>query len=240
MDERDRTALDGFVADLRALHGDALLAVLLTGEAASTGYRPRQTPLSTLVVLADVTPESLRRTRPKLRAWARKRIPTPLFMDPMYLESALDVFPLEFLELGDHHALLHGDTDPLADLRIDAAHLRIEVEEQMRGKMLHLWEAYLESGGAKRSLRRILLETPPGFEVILRGLLRLRSETARPDGPDELLAAVEAGFETPLPVFRRLERVRRGQATLAGGELDAVFEGYLAEVRALVRLTDAL
>jgi hypothetical protein len=248
---KDRAALDRLVADLRDLHGPALLAVALTGEAASAGYIPRKSPLSVVVVLDEVTPEALRRTRGRIPAWRRRRIPAPLLMDPAYVESSLDVFPLEFLEIGDHHVLLHGERNPFADLAIDLSHLRLEVEEQMRGKMLHLWAAYLETGrtGRKRRLKQLLLETPPGFEMILRGLLRLRQgdcgpgkpEQSRPDGPEELLAAVEQQLGVELPVFRRLEAVRHRRAqALSRGELEGVFEGYLAEVRQLVRLTDAL
>ena len=242
---KDRSALDGFTEDLRRLHGDALIAALLTGEAAGAGYRPRKSPLSTVVILAEVTPEVLRRTRPRLRGWRRRRIPTPLLMDPAYIESALDVFPIEFLEIADHHLLLCGDDHPFADLTVHLPHLRLEVEEQIRGKMLHLWEAYLEVGGSRRTLRRLLLETPPGFEMILRGMLRLRqgeneAEAPRPDAPSELLSDVERQLELELPVFRRLERVREGSEKLARGELDGVFDAYLAEVRRLVRASDAL
>ncbi|MEN8182800.1 MAG: hypothetical protein ABFS46_09730 [Myxococcota bacterium] len=242
---KDRSALDSFTEDLRRLHGDSLVAALLTGEAASGGYRPRRSPLSTVVVLSEVTVDVLRRTRPRLRGWRRRRIPTPLLMDPAYIESAIDVFPIEFLEIADHHLLLSGDGNPFADLTVHLPHLRLEVEEQIRGKMLHLWEAYLEAGGSKRMLRRLLLETPPGFEMILRGMLRLQQGEAeegpsRPDAPSELLADVERRFELELPVFRRLERVREGAERLPRHELESVFESYLAEVRRLVRVTDAL
>jgi hypothetical protein len=242
---KDRSALEGFTEDLRGLHGDALVAALLTGEAASAGYRPRRSPLSTVVILSEVTPDVLRRTRPRLRGWRRRRIPTPLLMDPAYIESAIDVFPIEFLEIADHHLPLYGDDHPFADLSVHLPHLRLEVEEQIRGKMLHLWEAYLEAGGSKRTLRRLLLETPPGFEMILRGMLRLRqgeneAGTSRPDAPSELLSVVERQFELELPVFRRLERVREGSERLGRNELDSVFDAYLAEVRRLVRVSDAL
>jgi len=241
LDPRDRSAAEAFVADLRETHGDALLAVALTGEVASEAYRPRKTPLESVILLDAVTPEALRRTRAHLRRWDRRRIPTPLVLDPRYVESALDVFPLEFLEISDHHLLLHGDRDPFADLPVDLAHLRLQVEEQLRGKLLHLWEAYLAVGSSKRRLRRLLLETPPGFAMILRGLLRLwQGEDAgvrRPDG-DALLAAVEARLGTSLPVFRRLLAAHRGDGSLDRGELDRVFEGYLEEVRALVRTSD--
>ena len=111
--------------------------------------------------------------------------------------------------------------------------------------MLHLWAAYLEAGKSKRTLRSLLLETPPGFAMILRGMLRLRQGEsggggARPDGPDELLDTVERDFEVSLPVFRRLEGARRGTQTLVRGELEDVFDAYLDEVRRLVRIADAL
>ena len=112
LDEKDRGALDRMVAELEEQHGDALLAVLLTGEAASADYRPGKTRLTTLVLLSEVTAEALRRTRGSLKAWGKRRIATPLFMDPLYVESACDVFPIELLEISDRHLLLYGESDP--------------------------------------------------------------------------------------------------------------------------------
>ncbi|MBW2271771.1 MAG: hypothetical protein JRG96_00765 [Deltaproteobacteria bacterium] len=242
LDEKDRSALDRMVSELQQQHSDALLAVLLTGEAASADYRPAKTRLTTLVLLGEVTPEALRRTRGSLKAWSKRRIATPLFMDPLYVESALDVFPIELLEIGDRHLLLHGESDPFADLEIHLPHLRLEVEEQLRGKMLHLWEAYLEVGASKRELKRLLVESPLGFEVALRGLLRLRQEAGarRPDDSDALLAAVETEFGVALPTLRRLEAVRGGKGSIAGDEVEPLFDIYLAEVRSLVRTIDGL
>lgn len=233
------------------MHGDALLAVVLCGEAAGPGYRPRKSPLALVVVLEQVSPEALRTTRARVAAWRRRRIPTPMLMDPLYIESSLDVFPLEFLEIGEQHRVLHGQTDPFADLAIDLAHLRLEVEEQIRGKMLHLWEAYLEAGRSKRTLRRLLTDTPPGFEVILRGMLKLRGEAApraagggraamRSDHPGALLASVEDEFGIALPTLRRLQAVRRDCDRLLRAELEGVFEAYLTEVRRLGRIVDGL
>ncbi len=244
LDSKDARALKGLVADLREMHGDALLCVALTGEAAGPGYVPRRSPLNVVVVLEEVTPDALRRTRGRISAWRRRRIPTPLLMDPRYIESALDVFPLEFLEIADRHRVLEGRSDVFAGLEVDLPHLRLEVEEQIRGKLLHLWEAYLEAAGSKRALRQLLLETPPGFEVILRGMLRLgqgaQEAGDRSADPEALLRAVEQRFGLELPAFRRLEAARRGRAKLPAGDLDGVFDAYLGEVRRLVRVADDL
>lgn len=242
LDARDRRALEGLVRDLRERHGEALLAVALTGEAAGPAYRPRRSPLEVAVVLREVTPEALRRTRDRVGAWRRRRIPPPLLLDPLYLASAGDVFPLELLELRENHLLLEGEEDPFAELRFDAGHLRLEVEEQLRGKLLHLWEAYLGAGRSRRRLRQVLTQTPPAFELALRGLLRVADAEGAPPpaDPEARLSAVEARFDLSLPVFHRLERARHSGERLPRGELESLFERYLAEVRAIVRAADGL
>ncbi len=259
-DDRDADSLSRFVDDLRELFDAELLAVAVTGEAASTAYRPGRTPIQTVVVLQEVDPRRLRSARPRLRRWARRRIPTPLFLDPLYIEGALDTFPLEFLEMSEHHAMLFGEERFLASIRIDRDALRLEVEEQLRGKMLHLWEAYLEQGGRRRELERLLQEPLPGFELALRGLLRLREldrdvadgpgahrepeagsspRSTRPEGVS-LIDEVAEMLEIELPVFGRLEQARIDGARLAGDDLDELFAAFLAELRRIVRVIDAL
>ncbi|MBW2423617.1 MAG: hypothetical protein JRG86_05175 [Deltaproteobacteria bacterium] len=244
-DEKDAAALGRYVDELREIHRGSLVAVAVTGEAASSTYRAGQTPLQSVVVLEEVTPVALRASRPALRRWARRRIPTPLFLDPAYLASALDSFPLEFLEIAEHHVLLHGDASLFESIQIDPAHLRLEVEEQLRGKMLHLWEAYLEHGGRRRDLERLLQDPLPGFAVALRGLIRLREgngkagERLRREGV-ELIDAVASELALELPTFRRLEAARTAGSGLASAELESLFESFLSELRGIVRVIDAL
>lgn len=234
----DEATLGGVVDTLRAAFGPRLVAVALYGEAAGAGYRPKQSLLDVAVVLDVLRAGDLRTLRPHVRGWQRRRVATPLLMDPEYLAGSRDAFPLEFVELRDHHRVLHG-TDLFSELTVHADHLRLELEEQAKGKLLHLRAAYLGLGRSNRPLRRLLTETPATFHVILRGLLALR-DVRRPDDPDGVLAAVEASFGVLLPTFHRLERVRGGRESLASTDLETVFERYLDEVAALARVTDGL
>jgi hypothetical protein len=237
LDERDRASLDRVRRQLHELYGDALQALALTGESAGAGYRAGRSLLELAVLLDAVTPEALRRVRPHLRGWERRRVATPLFLDARWLTGSRDVFPIEFLELREHHVLLHGEGDPFANLPVQRDHLRLEVEKQLRGKLLHLWEAYLETHGSRRRLRALLLAAVPGFAWILRGALHLaEGPAAAPQAApsEELFVEVERRFGVSLPVLRRLARARRGAEPLASAELDAVFDAALAEVRGLL------
>jgi hypothetical protein len=243
LDARDRATIERVREELRGVFAGELQAVALTGEAAGAGYRPGRSPLELAVMLDHVTPEALRRVQPRLRAWGRRRVAPPLLVDPPWLAEARDVFPLELLELTEHHLQIHGASDPFARIEIGLEHLRIEVERQLRGKLLHLWEAYLEHGHSKRRLRELLLETPVAFEWILRGALRAAEALAQPaprrEQGEALLAEVERRTGIALPTFRLLERARRVGEHLPSDGLDAIFDAYLAEVRALVARANA-
>jgi hypothetical protein len=188
--------------------------------------------------LNEVVPEALRAVQPLARRWGKGRIGTPLLLDPTYIESSLDVFPLEFLDLHLRHVVLFG-ADPFADLEVADDHLRIEIEEQLRGKMLHLWQAYAELGGSKRAVRALLSSSLQGFEVVLRGMLHLKDTDAGGNG-ESLIVAVEKSFDVFLPVLRRLETARLTGERLPTAELDGYFDLYLDEIRSLVRLANDL
>ena len=235
---RDTASLERTLAELASVHEERLLAVALYGEAASGDYRPRKSPLNLAILLDTVTPQRLAPMRPYLRRWHRRRIETPLILDPPYLETSFDVFPLEFIDIMDRHELLAGRIDPFAEPDIDIENLRFEVEEQLRGKMLHLWEGYLEASNP-RALATFLKATPAAFGPILRGLLYLVDER-RPAESDQLVSCVERSLEMKLEHFHRIDRVRTAQETLPTKEVEHFFEGYLKEVRSLVQRIDRL
>jgi hypothetical protein len=239
LDERDRATVDRVRRELHELYGGGLRALALTGEAAGGGYRPGRSLLELAVLLEEVTPEALRRLRPRLAAWDRRRVATPLLLDARWLAESRDVFPLEFLALRDHHVLLHGEGDPFADLPVHPEHLRLELEKQLRGKLLHLWEAYLETRGSRRRLRALLVAAPEGFVWILRGALALRGAQQTASGDARaVLADAERRFGVSLAALRRLEDVREGTERVPAAELETLFDTLLAELRALVRITE--
>jgi hypothetical protein len=239
LDDQDRATLEQVRRDLHELFAGSLRALALTGEAAGPSYRPGRSPLELAVLLDQVTADALRRVRPWLGRWARKRVAAPLFFDLRWLADSRDVFPIEFLELRTHHIPLHGDVDPFATLPVSREHLRLEVEKQLRGKLLHLWEAYLETRGSARLLRALLLAVPPGFVWILRGALHLLEESVDlpAHGQDErVLEEVERRFGVSLPSLRRLEAAHRTGERIPSSDLEPLFEALLAELRALIQI----
>jgi hypothetical protein len=237
--QHDQKLIDTVVRAIDVRCGTRLSAVVLCGDAAAPNYIPGKTRLELAVVVDAVSADVLRDTANLLGFRARRRVAPPLLFDAAYIRSALDVFPLEFLDLSDRHVLLHGTDDPFFELEFEREHMRLQVEQQLRGKLLHLWEAYLVARGSRWRVRRMLIQTPAAFEMIARGILYLTGAD-RPTDPFGLLDEVAGSIGIALPTLARLERVRAGTEKLPGAEVEATFANYLDEVRSLVKGVDQL
>jgi hypothetical protein len=236
---RDAAALDSLVADCRRLFGARLHALALYGEAATTAYRPLVSPLDTVVLLDHIGTADLRALRERVSAWQRLRLSIPLLLDGAHLTNASDVFPLEMLELHDRHRLLDGADDPFAALAPPALpQLRLELEEQLRGKLLHLRASYLALGGMREGgLEALLQAACATLDVLMRGMLALAGRP-RPDTAADVLQAVSELDGVSLTGLARLDRWCSGDDRLAGDELEALFTAVHDELAVLVERID--
>jgi hypothetical protein len=245
----DRTTLDRFASDCADALGDNLDAVVVHGDVV-TGDAAGESPLTTVVLVKRMDVAVLRSVASVTRKWRRSRIATPLVLDREHLATSCDVFPLEILTLMDAHVLIRGDRDPFDSLTLDHEHLRLEVEQQLRGKLLHLRQAYVEirsnAGnlgglpdiGGKRALRTLMVDSSAGFEAILGAVLLLaghdRADTASIS--EEIERSLGLGF----PSFRAVQQSRRHGGSLPPGDVETLFESYMDELNALTRLADSI
>ncbi len=238
---RDRRRVDTAVRILQDTLTDRLKSVTVAGDAATRPSVAFCASLVFCVVVDEVTAEVLDLCARMTGSWRWRllRVPTPWLFDLPYLASAADVFPLEMLDLKDRHQVVHGQ-DCFREVSIDRGHLRIEVEEQLRGKMLHLWESFVSIHGARRPLYRLMTDSFTGFELLLRGMLVLE-EAKAPLEAHAVIGEVETRFGVDLAALRRIAKLRSGRhGRLSRSELHSLFHAYLGEVRSLVRLVDAL
>jgi hypothetical protein len=230
--------LDAFTQEVRDLYGGDLVAVVLYGSAATGEHVAGASDINVAVVVRQVTSALLRKASGRIRTWHRQGFATPLFFDPETIQRSLDVFPIEFLDMQERHRILWG-ADLLAPLRIGGGNLRLQCEQELRGKLLRLRQAYVESAGSPDDLRLVLLLAAGSLLVLLRTLLRLAG--ADPNGAAEAVLQRAGGrFGTSTTHLLQVYQVKRGEIRLAGAALDALFQGVVEEVENLVRVVDGL
>jgi len=238
LDAKTERTLQGFTGEIRGLYGEDLLAVILYGSAVGPDYIPEVSDLNLLVILQEVGPAQLEQALKYVKGWRKAKI-TPLFLDPRYIESSLDVFPIEFLEMKERHRLLWGE-DPLEELEVPQENLRLQCEQELKGKWLKLRQVYLETGGDPKRLKRLMVASLRSFGVVLSALLRLKGFAVPPQEFLEVLAQAEEALELELLAFREAYQLKRGGRSLNRDALNALFARYLGEVRQLAQAADGL
>jgi predicted nucleotidyltransferase len=148
MNQNLEQTLNQFTEDVKRTYGETLLSVVLYGSAASNEYVEGRSNINCLVLLKEVTPDELRKCAAHLPEWHKQRISTPLFIDPAYVRSSVDVFPIEFLDMKQRYRLLYGE-DFLQKLELKRERLHFQCEQELKGKMLKLRQLYLEASHAR-------------------------------------------------------------------------------------------
>ena len=224
-----------FTEDVRRLYDDTLLAVVLYGSAASDEYVKGRSNINCLILLKEVTPQQLKKSSEYLKKWRDDGIATPLFVDPAYVHSSLDVFPIEFLDMKQRYRLLHGQ-DFLRDLSLNLENLRFQCEQELKGKMLKLRQFYLEGSSSEARLTALLTKSISAFMVLFRALLHLK-QMAAPQSASQILDGL-SGLGLPVEAMRSVYGMKRKEVKLGAVELDTLFAKYLGEIQAAIEYVD--
>jgi hypothetical protein len=233
-----RVTPDQLVDRLRSALTDDLRAIVLYGSSVA-GERLSATSDHNVLVIVDALPlGSLRAIGEATHDWVAEGNAPPLIFTVEEWRGSADAFPMEYADILEYHRILFGEP-PFAGISVSRAHLRLQVEQDARGKLLHLRRALIAAERDGALHRQILEQTVSQLMVLYRGLLRLHG-APHPTDYEQLTreAARAAGFdaEAVLPAVRHA----RGTATVSDADAPIVAESYLGALEQLVRHLDSL
>jgi len=206
-----------FLEELAKLAGSSLHSLHLLGSAVTPDWSAGHSDINTLLVLREMDLALLESIAPLGRRFKGSGIAPPLVMDQGYVNSSLDVFPMEFLEMRLIHETVLGE-DILALLAIDRGDLRHQCEREIKSRLVGLRQAYLRSLGEPKALTEELVRFLAGYQPLARGILVLLGKEA-PLRRAEAFGALEAAVGPDAGVFVEMLAVKEGRAKpdAAGG-----------------------
>ncbi len=223
--------LDELVRQLQLAYGGGLRSIVLFGSAVA-GEHTKKSDYNVLVVVDSLPLEKLRAVAAVSRAWADDGNPPPMTFTTREWKSSADIFPMEYADILERHRVLFGE-DPLAGITVKPADLRLEVEQQAMGKLLHLRQATMGAGGDRKLQLELLEKSLSTLMVIFRGVSRLQGEVPSPDY-EQLTSslAARAGFSPD--AFVRVIRHVRGTEKIPRDAAEGILEQYLGAMERLV------
>jgi predicted nucleotidyltransferase len=194
------------IDDYKGLYGDDLESIILYGSAAGRDYRPGRSDINFMIVLSEEGIKDLDKAFKTIARWKKRRVSTPLFLTRFYVNSSTDVFPIEYLNFKQNHVLVYGE-DILNELTFDKKDIRLQCEREIKGKLLLLREAFLESEGKSYVLKEIINDSVQAFVSIFSALLFLKDREI----PEDRLSIIKATceyYEMNESIFTKLMDVK--------------------------------
>ncbi len=236
--------LSQLVERLLKAYGTDLRSVLLYGSAATGDFHQRHSDLNVLCVLNDLNVDNLEKAEQIANWWRSLGNPAPLLMGEGELERASDAFAIEFLDMREQHRVLHGN-DPVAGVTVDPAFHRVQVEHELRAKLLALRQRYLGIYRNKGAVLRLMVDSLPSFAALFRHALILAAGNgaASPAVPVKKRAVLETAagrFGFDASPFLAILDLREGKTKLRQVEARSTFQGYYAGVIRVCQQVDLL
>lgn len=224
--------------DYLQVFGNDLISLMLYGSAAAGFYVKGKSDINILAVL---TPEGISRLEDGfalVKHWKKRNLSVPLVMTKAFIESSLDAYPIEFLNLKNNSILIYGE-NVLAPLNFKAEDLRLQIERELKSKIVLLREGYLESAGAARPLRLLISKSVTAFVAIFNAMLYLH-QSKMPRDKNETIKEMNRIFKIDSAVFMVCFEIKAGTDKLSAKEVVDIFRKYLREAEKACHIIDSM
>ena len=230
-----KMTLDDLVTQLRAAFGTELHAVVLYGSAAAGEHLPKKSDYNVLVLVDSLDANRLVAASAAIKAWSDAGNPAPLTLTTREWQGSADIFSMEYADILERHKVLFGDF--ITNVRVDPAHLRLQLEHEAMGTLLQLRRAAFAAGNDAKAQLKLLEESASTVMVVFRAVLRLRGEIPPTDNV-ELADKVASIAGMDAASFARVVRHKRGEPVIPSAEVAGTLAGYLSGMQQLVRYLD--
>jgi predicted nucleotidyltransferase len=223
--------------DYLKIFGKELVSLILYGSAASGSYVKGKSDINLLVVLTEAGVGQLDNLFAVIKSWQKRNVAIPQVMTKSFVESSLDSYPIEFLNMKNSHILIFGE-NILNNLEFIPADLRLQIERELKGKLVLLRHGYLESAGNARKLKQLIGNSFTAFISIFNALLYLKHETA-PRERRETIREMAKAFVVDADVFLQCADIKEGKNNLSSDDIIRIFKSYVQEVEKICNIIDA-
>ena len=227
-----------FVNGLKLAAGANLECVALFGSAASEEFHADYSDINMLCVVRELSAPVLAALTPAIVGWTKRKFPAPLIFSRKELEQCADVFAIEMFDIGQRHRILYGE-DIFDRMNVPMDRHRVQLEHELRTKLLTLRQSYVQAAGDDKRVRRLMLDSISVFSTLFRHtLIAMGEQPASHKAENIKRLAARTGFDPG--IFLKLLQVRERTANENGIEGASAFAKYLDGINAVVQAVDAL
>src|SRR5262245_53997897 len=225
-----------FVERLKVALPAGLKSVVLYGSAAAGDFLPGKSDYNVVIVSDSLGLSELDALAGPVADWMRSGNEAPLLFTPGQLATSADAFPIELADMRQSRKTLFGE-DLLAGIEINPSHLRLQLERELKGKLLSLRRRYLQTVGDNQRLANLMAASLSTILVLFRAALRL-FEPQVPATKIEALSALARHIPFDPEPFRRVYALKEGRVLAKVPLPKTLFADYLQNIEIVIEAVD--
>ncbi len=219
-------------------HRGSIVSIFIYGSACDSDYIQGVSDINSSIIFKELNLDVLKRSLHIVNKGIRQRISAPLFLTREHIVTSCDTFPLEFSQMKQRHTLIYGE-DILNALAIEPRNIRFICEQQLKGKLIRIRQAYLEIGLRKRGLEALLKESLNSLFPIFKGLLMLKGVNLG-QNKEDTLEILSKTFGINTEAFKVILKDKKNDEKIGGQDIEAFLSRYIEELEKLAVLADKL
>lgn len=238
MKESIKKVFDPFLEEILKSYRDGIHSVHIVGSCLTPDYDEKTSDINSIVVLKEMDLGFVEFIAPLGRKYKKRNLAAPLIMTSEYIQNSLDVFPIEFFNFKLIHETVYGE-DILNNLSIDRRHMRLQVERELKTKLIWLRQGYISTMGDRRMLVESLKNSIKEYIPLFRAIISL-FEADVPVASLDVIKKLEEVTKVNCLIFERILMLKKGRVSPDKDELDKYFEEYYISTERLGKIVDEL
>ena len=227
--------LTSFVEQIKKALGNNLKSFIVYGSAA-TGELYKDSDYNTLIVMEVIDAKTLKTLSKPVDAWVKMGQPIPMIFTMDSMKASQDVFPVEFFDIRENHIVLFGE-DVFKGMEISTDNLRLEIERELKSKLIRLRQSFILTGGNTKKVKLLLVRSISTFIALLKGCIRLYGNTA-PSKKTDIIDSAPGELKLDKDLFKKVLSMKEGKSDIGSNEIEAVFSGYMSEIERISDIID--
>ncbi|MBF0478453.1 MAG: hypothetical protein HQL26_03120 [Candidatus Omnitrophica bacterium] len=227
-----------FLRKFLELYPSPISTVAVYGSAVTPHYIPGRSDINSVIITLDTGFTNLNPVLKLIVSGVKQKISAPLLLTKAYIQSSLDSFPIEFLDIKENHVSIYGE-DFFTPLDITDQNLRLFCEHQIKGKLIRIRQSYMENGLNARAVEMLLKESLNALIPVFKNIWRLKSGMIVVDKA-KILAEISKEFNLDAEVFLAIYNYRTQNQKMSLQVAQNFMEKYFRQIEKLAEAVDQL
>ncbi len=228
---KPKESIQKFMQGLIGIYRDDLISVILYGSGASGEFIDNRSNLNLLVVLRNTGLENLKSASDLMNKF---KVISPVFFSEDYINSSINIFPIEFLDMQENYFVLYGK-DVLKDIHVDIKNLKFQCEHELKSKLMNLKQAYLTMRNDTNALQALLFKTFTSVLHILRNALRLKGKRL-PYKKEDVIEQLVMEFQLELRTWAEIFAAKNKKIKLNRFDTQELFLDFVGDLEKIVEM----